>query len=116
MKSVRVTVGIEHRFVHEAHEAPVPLNAIAQARAYPVLDSHPLPDTDLLTTVWKVPEGAEMSLPEKCANKLIALGYAQDLAVAAEPAPVAVVAAEPVAAEPPAPAPAPTVSGAFGAW
>ena len=79
MKSVRVTVGIEHRFVYEAGEEPTPLNDVAKLRAYPVLDTHAIPDTDLLATVWKVPEGAEMSVGDKCADKLIKLGYAEAL-------------------------------------
>jgi hypothetical protein len=86
MKSVRVTVGIEHRFVYEAGEEPTPLNDVAKLRAYPVLDSHPIPDTDLIATVWKVPEGCEMSVADKCADKLVKLGYAEPLAVEASAA------------------------------
>jgi|GEM_PF-3105451 len=94
MKSVRVTMGIEHRFVYEAADVPVPLNDLAKALSRPVTDAHEIPDTDLLSAVWKVPNGAEMSLPDKCAAKLIALGYAELVTDAsADAAPVAPAAA-----------------------
>lgn len=83
MKSVRLTMGIEHRFVYEAGEAPTPLNDLARVMARPVTDEHPIADTDLVSAVWKVSDGCEMSLPDKCAGKLIALGYAELLDVAA---------------------------------
>ncbi|MBE7202566.1 MAG: hypothetical protein INR70_32850 [Parafilimonas terrae] len=98
MKSIRLTMLVEHRFVHEADEQIVPLNDIAQALARP-LSSNPIPDTDMIGSVWKVPEGAEMSVPDKCAAKLIALGYAELLA---EPAPAVALAAEPIPVAAPA--------------
>lgn len=116
MKSVRVHVGIEHRFIHEAHEAPVPLNAVAQVRAYQVLDSHPLPDTDLLASVWKVPEGAEMSLPDKCADKLVALGYAGPISSEAPVAPVPDADPAPAVVAEAAPVAAPVVEAAVPTW
>lgn len=86
MKTVRVTMGIEHRFYHEAAEPPVPLNDLAKALARPITEPYEIHELDLVATVWKVPNGAEMSLPDKCAAKLIALGYAELLA---DPAPAA---------------------------
>lgn len=83
MKSVRHTMGIEHRFVYEAGEVPTPLNDLARVMARPTTDEHPIADTDLVSAVWKVTEGCEMSLPDKDAAKLIALGYAELLDTAA---------------------------------
>ncbi len=50
MKTIRVTMLIEHRFVHEADQPLEPLNDVAKARAY-ALGSNPIPDTDLIGTV-----------------------------------------------------------------
>lgn len=119
MKSVRVTVGIEHRFHHDPAEPPVPLNDLAKLLARPILDPHEIPELDLVATVWKVPEGAEMSLPDKCAGKLIALGYAVDLdapAVVAAPAAPAVVEPAPEAPVAPEPAPAAPAAPAIKSW
>ena len=82
MKNIRFTEMVEHRFVHDAAEPPVPLNDIARALARPI-GSNPIADTDLVGTVWKVPAGAEMSVPNKDADKLMALGYAELPVVAA---------------------------------
>lgn len=77
MKNVRFTELVEHPFVHDAAEPPVPLNDIAKAFARPIGESHTIPNADLDITVWKVPAGAEMSVPDKCAAKLLTLGYAE---------------------------------------
>ena len=77
MKNVRLTMLVEHRFVHEVDEQVVPLNDIAQALARPISEPNPIADTDLVGTVWKVPAGAEMSVPDECAKVLIGLGYAE---------------------------------------
>ncbi|MCJ2073420.1 hypothetical protein MKK75_32335 [Methylobacterium sp. J-030] len=88
MKNIRFTELVEHRFVHETTEPPAPLNDLARALAREI-GSNPIADTDLVGAVWKVPLGAEMSVPDKCAAKLIALGYAElvsDALAAATPA------------------------------
>jgi len=84
MKNVRFTELVEHRFVHEIGAPPAPLNDIARALAREI-GSNPIADTDLIGAVWKVPAGAELAVPDKDADKLVALGYAELLA---EPAPV----------------------------
>lgn len=66
---------VEHRFVFDPASPPLPVNATAQARAYQVARAE-VPDTDLVAAVWKVPAGAVMQVPESCARKLVALGYA----------------------------------------
>lgn len=81
MKNVRFSELVEHRFVCDAAQHPVPLNDIGRALAREIA-THPIADTDLVGCVWKVPAGAEMSVPDKCADKLIALGYAHDMTVA----------------------------------
>ena len=79
MKAVRFTMTVEHRFVHEADEVITAHNEVAAQGARQVAQAE-IPDLDLIASVWKVPEGAEMSVPDKCAAKLIALGYAELLA------------------------------------
>jgi hypothetical protein len=80
MKAVRFTETVEHRFVHDEAEAILPLNDIgALARE---VGRCPIAETTLVGAVWKVHEGAEMSVPDKCADKLIGLGYAEPLPVA----------------------------------
>lgn len=74
--NIRFTETVEHRFVHAADAAPVALNDLAKSRAYPIATAE-IPDTDLIATVWKVPLGAEMAVPDRCADKLVALGYAE---------------------------------------
>ncbi|WP_267355569.1 MULTISPECIES: hypothetical protein [unclassified Methylobacterium] len=88
MKAVRFTMTVEHRFIHDKDEAVTPHNDVATTSAREVARAE-IPETDLVGAVWKVPEGAEMSVPDKCAAKLIALGYAELLA----DAPVAPAAA-----------------------
>lgn len=78
MKSIRLTVMVEHPFVFDAGEDPVPLNDLAKARAYEIHRSE-IPPTTLTAATWKVPEGAEMSVPDKCADALVKLGYAEGL-------------------------------------
>lgn len=78
MKAVRFTETVEHRFVHDKDEAVTPHNDIAALGAREVARAE-IHDTDLVGAVWKVPEGAEMSVPDKCADKLIKLGYAEAL-------------------------------------
>ena len=85
MTAVRFTMTDEHRFIHDKDEAVTAHNDVAAlgAREVARADIH---DTDLVGAVWKVPEGAEMSGPDKCAAKLIALGYAELLADSVAPA------------------------------
>ncbi|MGU3668319.1 hypothetical protein ACLBX9_29385 [Methylobacterium sp. A49B] len=98
MKAVRFLTTVEHRFVHEADEVLTALNAAALQGARMIAQAE-VPDLDMVASVWKVPEGAEMSVPDKCAAKLILLGYAElaadpvAAAPAAEPTPVAAPAA-----------------------
>lgn len=79
MKNIRFLDRVEHRFVYEVGQPPVPLNDLAKALAREI-GSNPIADTDLIGAVWKVPEGAEMGVPDKCADKLVALGYAEPVA------------------------------------
>lgn len=81
MKAVRFLMTIEHRFVHDKDEAITPHNDVAALGAREVARAE-IHETDLVGAVWKVPEGAEMSVPDKCAAKLVALGYAELLTVA----------------------------------
>ncbi|MGU3668024.1 hypothetical protein ACLBX9_27875 [Methylobacterium sp. A49B] len=85
MKAVRFTETVEHRFVHEKDEAITPHNEVATLGARQVAQAE-IPELDMVGSVWKVPEGAEMSVPDKCAAKLIQLGYAELLA---DPVPAA---------------------------
>ena len=78
MKAVRFLMTIEHRFVHDKDEAITPHNDVAALGAREVARSE-IHETDLVGAVWKVPEGAEMSVGDKCADKLIKLGYAEAL-------------------------------------
>jgi len=90
MKDVRFLTTVEHRFVHERDEAVTPHNDIAALGARQIAQAE-VPDLDMLASVWKVPEGAEMSVPDRCADKLVKLGYAEPLAdVPATEAPAAV--------------------------
>ncbi len=82
MKDVRFTTTVEHRFVHDKDEVITPHNDVAALGAREVARAE-IHDTDLVGAVWKVPEGAEMQVPDKCADKLVALGYAELLDVAA---------------------------------
>ena len=76
MKAVRFTMTVEHRFVHEPDEVVTAHNDIAAQGARQIARAE-IPELDLIASVWKVPEGAEMSVPDKCAAKLIGLGYAE---------------------------------------
>lgn len=81
MKAVRFTETVEHRFVHDEAETITALNdAGALARE---VGRCAIAETTLIGAVWKVPEGAEMSIPDKCADRLAGLGFAEVLTVAA---------------------------------
>jgi len=82
MKDVRFAMTVEHRFVHDKDEAIVAHNDVAALGAREVARAE-IHETDLVGAVWKVPEGAEMRVPDKCAAKLIALGYAELIDTAA---------------------------------
>src|SRR4051812_35033071 len=69
MKSVVFNETVEHRFVHSAEEEVQPLNDIAQKGAVKVSEAD-VPDTDLKASVWRIPHGAEMSVPDKDAERL----------------------------------------------
>ena len=78
MKAVRFLETVEHRFVHERDEAVTPHNDVAALGARQIAQAE-VPDLDMLASVWKVPHGAEMSVPDKCADRLVKLGYAEVL-------------------------------------
>ncbi|QGY05492.1 hypothetical protein MMSR116_29075 [Methylobacterium mesophilicum SR1.6/6] len=101
MKAVRFLTTVEHRFVHEKDEVVSALNDVAALGARMIAQAD-VPDLDMLASVWKVLEGAEMSVPEKCAAKLILLGYAE---LAADPVAAPVVEPAPVAEAVPVAAP-----------
>jgi hypothetical protein len=96
MKDVRFLTTVEHRFVHEKDEAVTAHNDVAVLGARQIAEAE-VPDLDMVASVWKVPEGAEMSVPDKCAAKLIVLGYAELVTEPAPAAPVAEAAASPAA-------------------
>lgn len=77
MKVVRFTETVEHRFVHDEAEAILAHNdAGTLARE---VGRCPIAETSLVGAVWKVPAGAELSVPDRCADRLVALGYAEPL-------------------------------------
>lgn len=78
MKAIRFLETVEHRFVHERDETVTPHNDVAALGARQIAQAE-VPDLDMLASVWKVPEGAEMSVPDKCADRLVKLGYAEVL-------------------------------------
>lgn len=78
MKAIRLLDTVEHRFIHDPSEPPSPMNDVAIFGARMVTQSE-VPDTDFLASVWKVPLGAEMLVPNRCATKLIDLGYAEEI-------------------------------------
>ncbi|MGU3539963.1 hypothetical protein [Methylobacterium sp. A54F] len=87
MKIIRMTETVEHRFVFDPATPPVPVNDLARLRAYEVARAE-ISETDLVGAVWKVPAGAEIRVPDRCADKIVTLGYATlievDAALAAE--------------------------------
>ena len=87
MKAVRFTMTVEHRFVHDVEESILAHNDIGTLARE--VGRCAIAETTLIGAVWKMPEGAEMTVPDRCADKLIALGYAEPLVAAAADAPAA---------------------------
>jgi hypothetical protein len=69
MKDVVFHEACEARFVYAEGEEPKPLNDIAKQQARKIAGGE-IPDADKQFSVWKVPRGAEMSIPDKDAEKL----------------------------------------------
>jgi hypothetical protein len=69
MKDVVFHEACEVRFVYAAGDNPKPLNDIAKQQARQIASGE-IPDADKEFSVWKVPRGAEMSIPDKDAEKL----------------------------------------------
>jgi hypothetical protein len=85
MKDVHLLETVEQPVVYPSTEGgPVPINQIAQRGAYATTHSDNT-DEDGVTTIreaWKIPTGSEISLPDKAADTLVALGYAELIAPA----------------------------------
>lgn len=80
MKAVRFTETVEHRFVHDEADPIRALNDTGTLARE--VGRCPIAETTLVGAVWKVPAGAEMSVPDRCADRLVALGYAEPLPAA----------------------------------
>jgi hypothetical protein len=72
MRTIKAYDTIEHRFIHAAGDEPKPQNDIAQRGAF-LLDQAEVPDTDLVASVWRIPAGGEISVPDQAAEKILAL-------------------------------------------
>ena len=81
MKAVRFTETVEHRFVHDEAEAILAHNDTGLLARE--VGRCPIAETTLVGAVWKVPAGAEISVPGRCADRLVELGYAEPLTVSA---------------------------------
>jgi len=67
---------VEHPVVFEtgAPNPVAPINDIAKASF--ALHSHVIEEMGMTREIWKIPEGAEIDLPEVSAKKLVDLGFA----------------------------------------
>lgn len=83
MKDIRMHMTVEQPVNYPKTEGgPMPLNDLARRGAYATTRSE---TDDTVFEAWKIPDGAEMSLPVTAADALISLGYAEEITAPAAP-------------------------------
>jgi hypothetical protein len=75
MKTIALLHTVETRCVYLPAEPPIAVNVIAARGAFETCSVEL--EGGVISSVWKIPEGAVMAVPDATADELVPLGYAE---------------------------------------